>query len=138
MAPRGTYHTRQKALLQACLLGHGDRYLTVRQIEALLLHDNKHVGSTTVYRNLEAMVVRGEVVKFVGAGGEARYCLAPERSCGQLVCLDCGRVQRLDCHMLGEFSDHVRSDHGFDLEMSKAVLYGHCGDCRTHVELAAP
>ena len=49
---------------------------------------------------------------------------------GQLVCLDCGRVLPLDCHMLDEFFAHVRAHHGFVIEGSRNVLYGHCAECR--------
>lgn len=131
MAQRGTYHTKQKALLLECLSAHPDRYLTVREIEALLDECGGHVGSTTLYRNLERMVAAGEVAKFIGAGGEARYRRIGERSAGQLVCLDCGVVEALECGMLQTFSDHVRLDHGFSMDVSRSMLFGHCRSCQT-------
>lgn len=125
-----TYNTKQKAFLQGCLASHSDRYLTVRELCGLLEAEGQRVGHTTAYRNLEDMVARGVVLKFTGFGGEARYCIAPTRSCGQLVCLDCGRVQMLECGRLGALTEHVRDDHGFDVELSKTVLYGHCASCK--------
>ena len=129
MGNRRSYNTKQRTLLVACLEAFSDRYLTVREIEAQMDAEGVHVGSTTLYRNLEQMVERDEVVKFTGTDGQARYCRAPKKSCGQLVCLDCGRVQLLDCGMLTDFSDHVRRDHGFQMELGKAMLLGHCADC---------
>ena len=131
MGERRTYRTRQRELLEGCLAEHEDRYLTVRDIEAILDAAGTHVGATTLYRNLEQMVERGEVTKFIGTGSEARYRKAGASSYGQLVCLDCGGVEWLECDMLGAFSMHVRSDHGFAMEPSKVMLYGHCAACRS-------
>ena len=130
MASRGTYHTKQRAHIQSCLASHGDRYLTVREVCSLLEDAGTPVGHTTAYRNLEAMVEQNVVVKAVGAGNEARYRLRPDAPCGQLVCLDCGRVESLDCEMIGTFAQHVRTDHGFAVEMDRSLLYGHCDACR--------
>lgn len=130
MTQRGSYHTRQKDLLLTCLSEHPDRYLTVREIEALLADGGGRVSSTTLYRNLERMVAAGEVAKFIGAGGEARYRRIGEKTMGQLVCLDCGGVEVLECDMLEAFSEHVRLDHGFSMEASRSMLFGHCMSCQ--------
>lgn len=129
MSQRGSYNTRQRGLIEACLEGHRERYLTVREIARTLDEAGSHVGSTTLYRNLERMVETGVVLKFTGESGEARYCLVPERPCGQLVCMDCGCVRLLECHMLGTFAEHVRMDHGFVVEPRRTVLLGHCDAC---------
>ena len=130
MAQRGTYHTKQKTLLLSCLAEHPDRYLTVREIESLLADGGARVSSTTLYRNLERMVAAGEVAKFIGAGGEARYRRIGDRLAGQLVCLDCGSVEVLECARLQAFCDHVRLDHGFLMEASRSMLFGHCRACQ--------
>lgn len=131
MAQRGSYHTKQKELLLTCLSEHLDRYLTVREIEALLAEGGSRVSSTTLYRNLERMVAADEVAKFIGAGGEARYRRIGEKNAGQLVCLDCGGVEALECGMLQTFSEHVRLDHGFLMEAGRTMLFGHCMSCQS-------
>ena len=134
---RATYHTRQRTLLRTCLELNRTRCLTVREVCGMLEEQDERVGHTTVYRNLESLASTGEVIRLTGAGGETRYRLAPEEPCGQLVCLDCGTVQPLDCAMLGSFSEHVRSDHGFAVDTTRTVLYGHCAGCQRNGNLHA-
>ena len=66
-------------------------------------------------------------------GGESRYRLVEpgHEEAGRLVCLDCGRVISIDCAAFQEFSRHVRSDHDFDVDLARTVLYGRCSACRT-------
>ncbi len=128
---RTSYHTKQKELLRSCLEANRTSCLTVREVCAMLDSMGARVGHTTVYRNLESLAALGEVVRLTGAGGETRYRLAPKEPCGQLVCLDCGHVLPLDCEMLGTFSQHVQSDHGFAVDTTRTVLYGHCANCQS-------
>lgn len=131
MSERRSYNTKQRELIRRCLVSNAGHYLTVRRVCALLEEGKTPVGHTTVYRNLEAMASHGVVLKLVGAGNEACYRIRPHEPCGQLVCIDCGRVEPLDCNMLRSFARHVYVDHGFEVETERSVLYGHCAACRT-------
>ena len=134
MSQRGSYNTRQRGLIESCLEGHRDRYVTVREIGRSLDEAGSHVGSTTLYRNLERMVEAGVVLKFTDDEGVARYCLVPDHPCGQLVCMDCGSVRLLECGMLGTFAEHVRQDHAFVMDPARTVLLGHCDACCASAE----
>lgn len=114
-------------------MAHPDRYLTVDEVLSAITAQGEHVGRTTVYRNLEAMVAEGAVLKATAPGGEARYRLCPTSATGQLLCLSCGTAYPLDCHMVGEFSSHVLEHHGFALDPTRTVLYGTCKACRENV-----
>lgn len=131
---RGSYNTRQRKAVQAFLQDHVSRYLSVDDIYAMLREQGVEVGRTTVYRTLEAFVGEGLVSKAtMPDGGESRYRLVEpgHEEAGRLVCLDCGRVISIDCAAFQEFSRHVRSDHDFDVDLARTVLYGRCSACRT-------
>lgn len=133
---RGSYNTRQRKAVQAFLQDHASRYLSVDGIYAMLREQGVEVGRTTVYRTLEAFVGEGLVSKAtMPDGGESRYRLVEpgHEEAGRLVCLDCGRVISIDCAAFQEFSRHVRSDHDFDVDLARTVLYGRCSACRTGV-----
>lgn len=131
---RGSYNTRQRKAVQAFLQDHVSRYLSVDDTYAMLREQGVEVGRTTVYRTLEAFVGEGLVSKAtMPDGGESRYRLVEpgHEEAGRLVCLDCGRVISIDCAAFQEFSRHVRSDHDFDVDLARTVLYGRCSACRT-------
>lgn len=132
-AVRHGYNTRQRQAVFDFLSRHADHYLSVDDVFGSLREEGSKVGRTTAYRTLEALTRDGAVAKVVSpGGGESRYRLIdPERPDeGQLVCLGCGKVLALDCHMLDDLHEHVRSDHGFAIEFSRTVLYGYCDDCQ--------
>ena len=75
------------------------------------------------------MAADGSALKATSPGGEARYRVATGNAAGQLVCLACGRVLPLDCHMVSEFSSHVLEHHSFRIDPARTVLYGFCESC---------
>ena len=132
MAGRRTYNTRQRQAIQGFMAAHSDRYLSVDDVFGRMRAAGTTVGRTTTYRTLEALVGAGAVAKVVSPGkGEALYRLIDVAHAGegQMVCLSCGRVVALDCGHLHELAEHVHSEHGFSIELSRTVLYGTCGTC---------
>jgi Fur family ferric uptake transcriptional regulator len=127
----GGYRTRQKDIILSFIKAGGDRHMTAGEIAAGL---SGQVGVTTVYRTLEKLENSGEVRKFIAEEGKsACYQYVPESGqCNMhfhLKCLDCGRLIHLDCEFMNELDEHIRCDHGFTVDSSRTVLYGHCG-CR--------
>ena len=132
MTGQRTYNTRQRQAIQDFMVAHGDRYLSVDDVFGLMRAAGATVGRTTTYRTLEALVGAGTVAKVISPGkGEALYRLidAAHADEGQMVCLSCGRVIALDCGHLHELAEHVHSEHGFSIELSRTVLYGICDAC---------
>lgn len=132
MAGRRTYNTRQRQAIHDFMAAHEDRYLSVDDVFGLMRTTGASVGRTTTYRTLEALVGAGAVAKVVSPGkGEALYRLIDSAHAdeGQMVCLSCGKVIALDCSHLHELAEHVRSEHGFSIELSRTVLYGICDAC---------
>ena len=117
MSQRGSYKTRQREDILACLGDNTQRYLTVDGVYEALRATGSEIGRTTVYRNLEHLVAKQELLKAISPKGEALYRLAPEQNAAQLACLECGRAS------------HIKAHHGFEIDAYKTVLYGTCPDC---------
>ncbi|MCR4870813.1 MAG: transcriptional repressor [Atopobiaceae bacterium] len=126
---RGRYRTHQRELVSACLEQHANRYLTVDEVLASIAGQGEHVGRTTAYRNLEAMAADGDALKVSIPGREASYRFAADGAAGQLVCLSCGAVLPLDCHMANGLAEHILDDHAFRIDPKRTVLYGTCATC---------
>ena len=132
MATRGSYNTRQRQAVLDYLAAHTDRYTSVDGVFEALKSRGVEIGRSTIYRTLEALAGEGMASKVVAPRGEvALYRLVNkgEEDAGQLVCVECGRVSTIDCDAFQEFSHHVRTVHGFAIDLSRTVLYGRCPLC---------
>ncbi len=132
MPQRGSYKTRQREDILACLSNNTQRYLTVDGVYEALRAAGSEIGRTTVYRNLEHLVAKHELLKAISPRGEALYRLSPEQNAAQLVCLECGKAFPLACNMVDDFTSHIKAHHGFEVDSHKTVLYGTCPDCLSH------
>ncbi len=129
---RGTYNTRQRQAVLGYLTAHADRYTSVDGAFEALRSQGVEIGRSTIYRTLEALAGEGMASKVVAPRGEvALYRLVSqgEEVAGQLVCAECGRVSTINCDAFQEFSRHVRTVHGFAIDLSRTVLYGRCPLC---------
>lgn len=133
--PRGRYHTVQRQEILQLLSSCSDQHLTAAQIFRRLKETGTEVSRATVYRQIDALVEEGSVVRFTPEG-EKSACFElvdtsgchPDR-CYHLKCEKCGRLIHLDCEELGSVADHLSSEHGFQVDMGRTVLYGICADC---------
>ncbi|MGI6755463.1 MAG: Fur family transcriptional regulator [Atopobiaceae bacterium] len=127
------YSTEQRRLVMAYLKETTDRYQTVDQILEGMHRQDLNVGRTTIYRMLERLVQEGVVAKVTAVQSHSacyRLLDSTAESTGQLLCLHCGRVLPLECHMIQEFADHVSQHHGFEIDQAKTVIFGICEDCQ--------
>jgi len=85
------------------------------------------LGLVTVYRTLDAFVADGLAQPVFLGDGRVRYDLAQEGAHHHhLVCLTCGRVERVDeCHL-----PPPRRLGGFRVTGHRLELFGYCPDCR--------
>lgn len=134
MAAAASYKTKQRDQIMDCLVKNKDRHITADEIISTLNAEKTMVGKTTVYRYLDKLVSDGAVRRyFIEGGKSACYQLVEQKGvCGShyhLKCVDCGLLYHLECDYLGELDAHIRDHHGFRVDHSKTVLYGHCGTC---------
>lgn len=132
MAERGRYMTKNHKALISALEADPGRCFTADEIWILLNERGEKIGRTTVYRQLENLAEGNLVQKYIAEKGESATYRFGGSGCAahlHLKCLDCGGVTHLDCSTSDFFSRHLQEDHGFTLDPSRTVIYGHCG-CR--------
>lgn len=118
----------------SCLRENKHRHVTVEMIADYLMDKGDSVGQTTIYRNLDNMVKNGAVLKFIAPEGMYACYQYLEQNDDHpdgchLVCTDCGRMTRLDCNYLNQFTVHILEEHGFNLDSARTILYGKCQRC---------
>ena len=137
MSRRAQYRTKQMAELLSYLKSVRGSHVTVNDICTYFKSQGIVVGTTTVYRHLERMVSRGEVVKYtVGGTGSACFEYVGEQGDGRqppdyhCKCNKCGKLFHLKCDEAANFGQHMLEHHSFEMDLLQTVFYGTCGECR--------
>lgn len=137
MTGKGTYKTKQRALLCAYLKTVGQAHVTVNDVYEYFRGQGVQMGTATIYRQLERMVDEGLVNKYnIDAGspacfeylGERPVC--PDTVCFHCKCEKCGRLIHLHCDVIKGLKQHVEAEHGFVIDPRRTVFYGVCEECR--------
>ena len=129
------YHTKRRAELLAYLEGMQGRHVTVNDIRAYFLAQNKSIGTATIYRQLDNLLQEGVVNKYTLDESSAacyEYVGSGENChpvCFHCKCLGCGELIHLRCGELERMGEHLAAHHGFHLDFPRTVLYGRCGKC---------
>ncbi len=133
-----SYKTKQRELILDCLKEHSDIHITAEEITQQLKMQGDPVGRSTVYRYLERLIEDGVVHKYQNPGESSCYQLAlPDGRCHQhfhLKCVSCGQLLHMECDYMTGLCEHIRKEHGFEIDVFKTVLYGTCGKCRISTE----
>ncbi len=81
----------------------------------------------TVYRNLNAMAERKEILRFE-AGKEYRYD-ADTGKHQHFICRNCGKIYDLFNEKLSTEAIQKATEEGFKAEYADILIYGVCKDC---------
>ncbi len=130
MAIRKGYNTRPLKLITEILAEKSGAHMTAEEILLALRERGENIGLTTVYRNVEKLVLSGEVRKYSGEGS-ACFGFSGEH-CAEhfhLKCSSCGKLLHIECDHIERLAEHITRHHGFSVDHTKTVLYGVCGDC---------
>lgn len=120
-------NTIQKSLILSALqaLDHP----TAEQVYAFVVQQNPQVSKGTVYRNLNALVSRGELRRVQLPAGADVYDLTC-RPHYHIRCTGCGRVADVELDYLRDLVDRVGSSSGFLIEEHDIWFHGLCADCQ--------
>lgn len=134
-----SYKTKQRDQILDCLIKNKDHHITADAIISDLNKDKQLVGKTTVYRYLDKLVSQGCVRRYFIEGGKSACYQYMEQDgvCNKhfhLKCVDCGQLFHMECDYMGEMDSHIRDHHNFQVDHSKTVLYGQCGNCAGKAE----
>ena len=135
MATSNEYKTKQKEVIQNYLENHGENHVTIDEVR-----DNQiSVGRTTIYRYMEKLTEAGTLRKYFleeGMGACYQY-IGENKECNShfhLKCIKCGVLLHVKCDYLSGADKHILSEHGFEIDNTKTVLYGWCKACKTNKE----
>lgn len=131
------YKTKQKEELLELLKSAEGRHFTVQDVCDRLEKNGKKIGTTTVYRQMEKLIEKGLVKKYVFEPGTP-VCFEyvnPEDNCKRegcchLKCVKCGKLIHLHCDEIKTTEDHLMEHHKFKIDPYRTVLYGLCEDCQ--------
>lgn len=137
MANKSQYRTKQMTEILSYLQSMQGSHVTVHDIHEYFKSKNISVGTTTIYRHLDRMVAEGMVAKYV-VDEKSSACfeyLGEGSHCHPIVCFHCkcekcGKLIHLHCKELESVYMHLMSDHGFQVDAPRSVIYGICEDCR--------
>jgi Fur family ferric uptake transcriptional regulator len=130
MGTRAEYVTRPRELI-ASILQREPRFLSAAELYERLKRDGARVSLSTVYRTLDRLRAKGEVTERSDAEGEATFMLCePAHHHHHAICAECGRVEDVDCTAMEQFSESLRTLHGFELDGHAMEFFGRCHACR--------
>lgn len=125
-----TRNTRQKKLILS-ILEEAGRPLTAGDIYARAALLQPTLAKSTVYRNLEAMQARGEVVRGRLESGESFYGAAHGRGHRHyMICKGCNRMLDLPACPLASMERELEEMAGFAVTEHVVQVYGYCAECR--------
>lgn len=122
-----TRSTRQKQLLMD-ILRRSDMPMTAMNLYREAVAEYPNMAKSTVYRNLDAMVQRGELERGFLENGEGFFRIAGHEHHHYMICRDCNRMQDLPVCPLAHLSDMGESS-GFVPVEHVVQVYGYCHDC---------
>lgn len=128
-----TRNTKQKKIILS-ILENAERPLSAGEIHALALQSCPSMAVTTVYRNLEAMADRHEVVCHRLSDNQVSYELSRNAHSHYLVCLGCNRLIPLHQCPLHGLEQKVLEETGFQVSSHHVELFGYCAKCRAQKE----
>lgn len=127
------YDTKQSRLVCEYLKANSEKHFSAEDVYFALSAEGGKIGRTTVYRQLDRLVLEGKVRKFSAGDNEPNcYQFADCDHCHNhyhLKCSGCGKLIHTECDFLDKLSAHIFDDHKFKIDNSKIILYGICELC---------
>jgi Fur family ferric uptake transcriptional regulator len=121
--------TRQRAAI-AAVMNDLDSFLSAQDVHALLRERDAKVGLSTVYRNVQAMVARGELDAVRRDDGEVLYrkCVTDDHH-HHLVCRRCGYSVEIENEDLERWTKTAARRHRFSQVTHDLEIFGLCETC---------
>ena len=127
---RSDYSTRPRERI-AGILRRGRRFYSAAEVHRELESSGQATSLSTVYRTLERLQAKGDVTARIDEGGETAYmmCEPVKRHHHHAICRSCGKVEDVDCAVMGQFAESLREQHGFVLDDHRLEFVGRCRAC---------
>lgn len=133
---RGLRWTPQRQTVVEVLAGtHG--HLTGAELVELCRARDPQTIPSTVYRTLDALEELGLIRHGHGPDGREEYHVGPSTAHGHLYCADCGGRWEIAETTARRIVDTLRSDQGFEVDLSHVTVVGRCPACQAAAAEAA-
>ncbi len=130
-----SYHTKTSDLISQFIAQNQEKGFTAGELSDFLRANDVAVNKTTVYRNLDKMTEKGQLVKYKSAISDGFvYQLAEEKhNCDEHIhfqCRKCGSLIHLDDEKTSEYLKSISSELGLEIDLNSSSLNGICQKCR--------
>ena len=137
---KAQYKTRQLLEIEAFLKENVNKHVTVNDIILFFKEQGKNIGKATIYRHLERMVSDGLLhIYMLETGDSACFEYIEDEDlnpvCFLCKCEKCGKLIHLECTELSFIGEHLKEEHGFEIDHARTVFYGTCNECRKEGKL---
>lgn len=90
------------------------------------------VSKSTVYRNLNILADKGEILRINIPNAADRYDFNTNVHY-HIVCNQCGRVDDIELKEINIVSDKITDSFGYDIEGYTIIFYGYCPECKNNI-----
>ena len=138
MGVRTSYKSKHRDQILSILQENEKEHMTAGQILDELRASGISIGVATIYRQLERMVEEGLVNKYIiDANSPACFeYVDRQTTCGEecfhCKCEKCGKVVHIERKSVEAAMQSLSGSegNGFELDCTRTLFYGICGDCR--------
>lgn len=133
------YKTKARDCIMDYFKNHCDERVTAAEVYSYLVDNGNNVNLATIYRNLDKMSDKGELLKSKNASDGCAYYSYSDRydKCLRhlhLQCKICGHVIHLQEDVMNMLYGYVSDQMGFSLDCKESSLIGVCKNCRQEAE----
>jgi len=123
-------NTIQKELVLDAL--HKLNHPTAEEIYLFIKNQHTSVSKATVYRNLNLLVSKGEVLRIPTVDLADHFDHTSYRHC-HAQCNGCGSVYdlKLDIQFVDDLKNQIEDNYGFDVISQEIIFTGLCKECRS-------
>lgn len=130
------YNSKGKNDILDFLKSNTEKRLTAAEILSGLMKDGKTINRSTIYRNLEKLTERGELLCFKENDSDSAYYqyTGEHKECNShlhLQCNACGKIFHLEEEpFIADFRDKLNDIYGVEIDDAKTMLVGRCKVCK--------
>lgn len=126
------YHTKQKRLIEDIFIQNPNDNFTAEKIMSLLSNNNTPVSKATLYRTLDAMLNKGEIIRYNLDNNSSCY---QYKSCKNTMhihfkCQVCGEILHITNPIIRKTDKQIEQEYGVLIDTTKTILYGKCAKCK--------
>lgn len=102
--------------------------LSAEAIYSYLKRQGVSINFSTIYRNLDALIVKDLIIKTI-LEERAVYELNYNEHKHHVVCMKCKKIIAVACCPFEEYGKMIKEKLNFNVTKHKLEIYGYCADC---------